>query len=94
MSELTKTLYLLDEWECGQAGNTGLRGDFKTPNRKLAKDDAWPWQAAIYVDAAFKCGGTLVADNWVLTAASCFDRNMFKDLKGHNIAVVLGQSYS
>ena len=90
-STLTKALYLLDEWECGQAGDTGLRGDLETPNRKLAKDDAWPWQAAIYVDATFKCGGALVADNWVLTAANCFDKNMFKDLKGHNIEVILGQ---
>ncbi|CAB3991250.1 complement factor B-like [Paramuricea clavata] len=80
-----------DKWECGQAGDTRLRDNLTTPNRKLSKDDAWPWQAIIYVDAAFKCGGALVADNWVLTAASCFDKKMFTNLKGHTIRVVLGE---
>ncbi|CAB4044639.1 coagulation factor VII, partial [Paramuricea clavata] len=80
-----------NKWECGQAGDTSLRDNLKTPNRKLSKDDAWPWQAVIYVDAAFKCGGALVADNWVLTAASCFDRKMFTNLTGHIIRVVLGE---
>ena len=57
----------------------------------MSRDDAWPWQAIIYVDEAFKCGGALVADNWVLTAASCFERNMFNDLEGHTIEVVFGE---
>jgi Trypsin len=36
-----------------------------------------PWQVYIYVDSKWLCGGTLIAPDWVLTAAYC--------VKGYNI---------
>lgn len=73
------------------AGDTQLSGSLKTPDRKLAKEDAWPWQAAIYVETVFKCGGTLIADDWVLTSANCFDKNKIADLKSYHVEIVLGE---
>ncbi|KAM6908987.1 serine protease 27-like [Xenentodon cancila] len=31
----------------------------------------WPWQIALYIDGFFQCGGSLITDQWVLTAAHC-----------------------
>ncbi|EMP27700.1 Trypsin-4 [Chelonia mydas] len=30
-----------------------------------------PWQAALFVGSQLNCGGTLIARNWVVTAAHC-----------------------
>ncbi|XP_075973925.1 uncharacterized protein LOC142975112 isoform X2 [Anticarsia gemmatalis] len=33
---------------------------------------AWPWQAALYRDGDFQCGGTLIHAQWLLSASHCF----------------------
>nr|XP_018669341.1 SCO-spondin-like [Ciona intestinalis] len=32
----------------------------------------WPWMVYILIDGSTLCGGTLIDENWVLTAAHCF----------------------
>ncbi|XP_051968311.1 serine protease 33-like [Xyrauchen texanus] len=37
-----------------------------------ASDGAWPWQVDIQNDQGHVCGGTVIKENWVLSAAHCF----------------------
>lgn len=83
-------VFLLFFWfahETSAAGNTtNVVGGHE------AEPGEWPWMAALVlapVENAYEghfCGGTLVAPNWVLTAAHCVS-----NLEAHHIDVVLGR---
>lgn len=55
--------------ECGRPHVSG---------RILSGQDAtlgeWPWQVSLREEGQHVCGGTLIAEAWVLTAAHCFDQ--------------------
>jgi len=54
----------------------------------------YPWQISMWIDKSHFCGGTLVTDQWIVTAAHCVDlqyKNHFRrttvSLGDHNVKV-------
>uniref|UniRef100_A0A8C6E7G1 Peptidase S1 domain-containing protein n=1 Tax=Moschus moschiferus TaxID=68415 RepID=A0A8C6E7G1_MOSMO len=56
--------FLLSPGTCGHR-IMRIVGGVPSPERK------WPWQVSLQVNNVHKCGGSLIAPRWVLTAAHC-----------------------
>ncbi|OWF54584.1 serine proteinase stubble-like [Mizuhopecten yessoensis] len=71
------------DYEFPNAINTGLDCGLPFFNQRVkriiggsvSKRGAWPWQVAFrYMNGAYLCGGALINDHWIVTAAHCFKR--------------------
>uniref|UniRef100_K1QQC8 Tolloid-like protein 2 n=1 Tax=Magallana gigas TaxID=29159 RepID=K1QQC8_MAGGI len=62
---------------CGIPAISPSFGNSRIVGGKEATPGSWPWQASI-VYGSFKdhmCGGTLISDQWVVTAGHCFEEH-------------------
>merc|ERR1712192_293630 len=52
-----------------------------------ATPHTWPWQVALFIDDARFCGGSIISENYVLTAAHCADGASYFDVMAgaHNV---------
>merc|ERR1712001_148242 len=52
-----------------------------------AEENQWPWQVALFIDDAWFCGGSIISENYVLTAAHCADGASYFDIMAgaHNV---------
>jgi len=70
------------------AGECGIPGPMdKIVGGTEATPHSYPWMAALFVDDTWFCGGTLISDEWVLTAAHCAKdaSEMVVMLGAHNV---------
>ncbi|XP_078508711.1 serine protease 27-like [Lissotriton helveticus] len=65
---------------CGRS-----RGQSRIVGGQDARSREWPWQVSIRMSDRDICGGVLIADKWVLSAAHCLRR-----ARPEHISVVLG----
>ncbi|XP_023932761.1 trypsin-like [Lingula anatina] len=82
-------------------GDKGDEGDVsvKIIGGRKALKNSWPWMAAITDSTDYQyCGGTLISDQWVLTAAHCVARKrakkVFVRLGDHNLKKVESPNYA
>ncbi|XP_063157924.1 serine protease 27-like [Candoia aspera] len=59
-------LYLSVAQECGQPRNPRIVGGHDATKGK------WPWQVSILRSNQHICGGSVISEQWVLSAAHCF----------------------
>ena len=40
----------------------------------ITEEGTYPWQVRLSLDGAYQCGGSIIHDNWVMTAAHCCEQ--------------------
>ena len=82
------SLHLLSPSDCGKpdvamADMTYSNGT-KVIGGKDANRGSWPWQILLLYKGRENCGGSIIDDKWVVTAAHCVYR---REYPGSNFAI-------
>ncbi|XP_022524970.1 serine protease 33 isoform X1 [Astyanax mexicanus] len=65
-------LVLAGLWTTSKAQECGRGVQSRIVGGTDASEGHWPWQVDIQKKSEHICGGTLISENWVLSAAHCF----------------------
>ncbi|XP_012500788.1 PREDICTED: transmembrane protease serine 11D [Propithecus coquereli] len=58
--------------ECGARPDLISLSEERVIGSTQAQEGDWPWQVSLQVNNVHHCGGVLISNTWVLTAAHCF----------------------
>ncbi|KAK2911901.1 hypothetical protein QQF64_027766 [Cirrhinus molitorella] len=70
--------------KCGKPPGSRIVGG------SLAAEGEWPWQASLHFKGGHTCGGTLVAPDFIITAAHCFPKETPGSQSPSNWKVYIG----
>jgi len=59
--------------ECGDMGPNGAAATPHIVGGSQAEPHQFPWQVGIFMDDSYFCGGSIISDEYILTAAHCAD---------------------
>lgn len=51
-----------------------ILGGKRVVGGRASQPAAWPWVVSIYKNGIFHCGGVIINELWVITAAHCVDK--------------------
>ncbi|ELW53211.1 Transmembrane protease serine 2 [Tupaia chinensis] len=70
-------VFLGDMWPQGAKTGCGVSSKFGRQSRIVGGSSAalgdWPWQVSLHVQGIHICGGSIIAPDWIVTAAHCVE---------------------
>src|SRR5277367_6116914 len=74
---------------------SSVLADVRIVGGEATSQHEWPWQIALFLRASgrefYTCGGSLIAPNWVLSAAHCFQAETSKNPDDWTVASNVGK---
>ena len=75
---------------------SSVMADVRIVGGESTSQREWPWQTALFLHASgnrefYTCGGSLIAPNWVLSAAHCFQAETSKNPDDWTVASNVGK---